>query len=94
MEHSIFPTPDALYAQALKRHVGDRAMRAGLLLESLEPSTDDSVDAAWREAIARRRPALDQGTVEAGTRADLLVVTDNPLANVTMLRQREALALV
>jgi len=94
MEHSLSPTPDELYAQALKRNADDRAVLAGLWLESLEPSTDDGGDAAWREAIERRMHARDQGTVEAGKRADLLVVNGDPLADVTMLRQRESLALV
>lgn len=53
-------------------------MLAGFLLESLGPSTDGSVDAAWCEEIERRLHALDHGTVEAGKRADLLVVNDNP----------------
>jgi putative addiction module component (TIGR02574 family) len=61
MEHSL--SPDELYAQALKLNAGDRAVLAGLLLESLEPSTDGGVDAAWREEIERRMHELDQGTV-------------------------------
>jgi imidazolonepropionase-like amidohydrolase len=64
-----------------------------VVAESLEPSTGDGVDAAWREASERRRPARHQGTVEAGKRADLLVVNGAPLADVTRLRRRESLTL-
>jgi hypothetical protein len=94
MAHALSSTPDARDAQALQLHAGDRAMRAGLWLGSLEPSTDDGGDAAWREAIERRRPVRDQGPVAVGTWADLLVVNGAPLADVTMLRQRESLTLV
>ena len=74
--------------------MGDRAVLAGLGLGSLEPSTDNGGgDAAWREAIERRRPARDQDPVAVGTWADLLVVNCAPLADVTMLRRRESLAL-
>jgi putative addiction module component (TIGR02574 family) len=65
MEHSISPSPDELYTQALKLNAGDRALLAGRLLESLEPSTDEDVDAAWRAEIERRMHELDQGTVAA-----------------------------
>ena len=61
MEHS--PSPDELYAQAMKLNAGGRAVLAGLLLESLEPHADDGVDAAWREEIEQRIHELDQGTV-------------------------------
>ena len=61
MEHPTSPTE--LYAQAMKLSVGERAALAVLLLESLEPDTDDGVDAAWREEIERRIYELDQGTV-------------------------------
>jgi hypothetical protein len=52
-----------LYPQPLKLKTGDRAVPAGLWLESLEPSIDNSVDAAWHEARERRRHARDQGAV-------------------------------
>ena len=61
MEHS--PSPDELYAQAMKLNAGERATLAGLLLESLEPNADDGIDAAWREEIEQRIHELDQGTV-------------------------------
>ncbi len=53
-------------------------MLAEFFPESLGPSTDDRVDAAWCEEIERRMHTLGQGTVEAGKRAEPLVVNDNP----------------
>ena len=95
MEHALSPTPDARDAHALQLHVGDRVGLAGEGRGSLEPSTDDGGgDAAWREAIERRRPACDQGPVAVGTWADLLVVNGALRADVTMLRQRHPMALV
>ncbi len=61
MKHST--SPDELYAQAMQLNAGDRAVLAGLLLESLEPRVDDGVDEAWREEIERRLHEIDQGTV-------------------------------
>jgi imidazolonepropionase-like amidohydrolase len=52
------------------------------------------VNAARRAARKRRRHARDQGTVEAGTLADRLIVNGAPRADVTRLRRRESLALV
>lgn len=54
------------HVQALELKAGDRAMLVGFLPESLEPSADDSADAAWCEETERRTHALDQGTVEVG----------------------------
>jgi hypothetical protein len=86
MDHALSPTPDARDAHALQRHAGDRAVLAGCWLARLEPSPDDGVDAAWRDARERRRHARDQGRVEAGTRADRLVVNGAPQADVTRRR--------
>jgi putative addiction module component (TIGR02574 family) len=52
-----------LYAQAMKLSAGDRAELAGLLLESLDDSTDENVDEAWREEIERRMQDINSGTV-------------------------------
>ena len=46
MAYTLFLTPEARYAQALKRNMDDRAGLAGCVLENLEPSPDDGVDAA------------------------------------------------
>jgi putative addiction module component (TIGR02574 family) len=42
----------------------DRAMLAGLLIESLESEIDPDVEDAWRAEIERRVAELDAGTVE------------------------------
>ena len=42
----------------------ERAEIAGVLLESLEPSSDTGVDEAWREEVRRRLEQLDAGGVE------------------------------
>ena len=73
------------------RQAGGRAVLAGLLLESPEPSTDNGVNATRSAAIERRMTAPDRGTMETDRRADLLVVHDNPPMHVTK-RRREALA--
>ena len=75
----------------MQRHAGNRAVLSCRWLERLEPSTDDGVDAAWPDARERHRHARGQGTVEAGTRADRLVVNGAPLAEVTRGRRRESL---
>jgi hypothetical protein len=86
MDHALSPTPDARDAHALQRQAGDRAVLAGCWLARLEPSPDDGVDADWRDARERRRHARDQGPVEAGMRADRLVVNGAPRADVTRRR--------
>jgi putative addiction module component (TIGR02574 family) len=56
-------SPAELYQQALKLSAGDRAVLAGLLLDSLDASTEDNVDEAWRAEIERRMHELDTGAV-------------------------------
>jgi putative addiction module component (TIGR02574 family) len=56
-------SPAELYQQALKLSAGDRAVLAGLLLDSLDMSTEDNVDKAWRGEIERRMHELDTGAV-------------------------------
>lgn len=46
MAQTLSSIPEARDAHALQLHAGDRAMWAGLGLESLEPSTDDGGGAA------------------------------------------------
>jgi putative addiction module component (TIGR02574 family) len=41
----------------------DRAEIAGALLESLEPSADSDVEAAWRQEVAKRIAVADAGQV-------------------------------
>jgi putative addiction module component (TIGR02574 family) len=61
MEQSI--SPAELYKQALTLSTDDRAMLAGLLLDSLEEGAEDGVEEAWREEVERRMHELDHGTV-------------------------------
>jgi putative addiction module component (TIGR02574 family) len=56
-------SPAELYQQALKLSAGDRAVLAGLLLDSLDASAEDGVDEAWRVEIEQRMHELDTGTV-------------------------------
>jgi putative addiction module component (TIGR02574 family) len=56
-------SPAELYQQALKLSAGDRAMLAGLLLDSLDASAEDGVDEALRVEIEQRMHELDTGTV-------------------------------
>jgi putative addiction module component (TIGR02574 family) len=56
-------SPAELYQQALKLSAGDRAVLAGLLLDSLDASVEDDVDEAWRAEIERRMHELDTGMV-------------------------------
>jgi len=50
--------------EALSLSDGERADIAGALLESLEPSPDLEVEAAWRQEVAARVAALDAGEVK------------------------------
>ena len=47
-----------LFRQASELDEQDRAVLAGLLLESLEPEVDEHVESAWPEEIARRLTEL------------------------------------
>jgi putative addiction module component (TIGR02574 family) len=53
-----------LFRQASERDEQDRAVLAGLLLESLEHAVDEPVESAWQEEIARRLTELDTERVE------------------------------
>lgn len=48
-------------ADALALDVRERADLAAALIESLDPTIDDEVDAAWEAEIERRVAALDRG---------------------------------
>lgn len=58
------PSVRALFRQASERDEQDRAVLAGLLLESLEHEVDEHVESAGQEEIARRLTELDAGRVE------------------------------
>ena len=53
-----------LFRQASDLGEHDRAVLAGLLLESLEHEVDEDVETAWKEEIERRLGELDTGSVE------------------------------
>jgi putative addiction module component (TIGR02574 family) len=59
-------TQDAteLLKKALALPVGERAELAGSLIESLDSTSDESVEAAWDEEIDRRMKDLDFGGVK------------------------------
>jgi len=51
--------------KALALPVAERAELAGSLIESLDNTSDKSVEAAWDEEIDRRMKDLDSGRVQA-----------------------------
>jgi putative addiction module component (TIGR02574 family) len=59
-------TQDAteLLKKALALPVAERAELAGSLIESLDGTSDESVEAAWDEEIDRRMKDLDLGRVK------------------------------
>jgi imidazolonepropionase-like amidohydrolase len=59
-------------------------MEARLLVEEIGLSEMEAIEAGTRIA-ARTLPYDDVGTVESGQRADLAVLEDDPLADITAL---------
>jgi putative addiction module component (TIGR02574 family) len=59
-------TSDArrLLDDALRLPSADRAELAGLLIDSLEESSDEGVQQAWSNEIAKRLAELDNGSVK------------------------------
>jgi putative addiction module component (TIGR02574 family) len=53
-----------LLKKALTLPVAERAELAGSLIESLEETDDQSVQAAWDAEISRRMEGLDSGKVK------------------------------
>jgi putative addiction module component (TIGR02574 family) len=53
-----------LLKKALSLPVAERAELAGTLIESLDSTEDESVEAAWDAEIARRIEQLDSGQAE------------------------------
>ena len=53
-----------LLKKALSLPVAERADLAGSLIESLDETQDESVEAAWDEEVARRMTDVDSGTVK------------------------------
>jgi putative addiction module component (TIGR02574 family) len=50
--------------EAVELSESDRAMLAGVMLESLDPRPTPEVKAAWSREIERRVGEIDAGTVE------------------------------
>jgi putative addiction module component (TIGR02574 family) len=56
---------NGLLQKALTLPVEERAELAGSLIDSLDNSEDESVEAAWDVEIARRMEDLDSGRVKS-----------------------------
>jgi putative addiction module component (TIGR02574 family) len=54
-----------LWKEASELSEKDRAVLAGLLIESLEGEPDEGVEAAWAAEVERRVAELDAGTVKS-----------------------------
>ena len=54
-----------LLKQALDLNEKDRAMLAGILIESLEEKPDEDLDAVWRAEVAHRVSELESGDIKA-----------------------------
>ncbi|MGO9111910.1 MAG: addiction module protein [Thermoguttaceae bacterium] len=50
----------------------ERAEIAASLIRSLDPKTDEDVDAAWADEIQRRAEAIDRGEVRLMPRDDVM----------------------
>lgn len=57
-------TTRKLYEEAMKLDPDERAALTGLLIESLEPETEEGVEGAWIAEIERRMAELDSGAVQ------------------------------
>lgn len=72
---------------------GDTALELELLVEAgLSPA--EAIEVSTRRSAECMRLDGEIGTLEVGKRADLLVVDGDPLQDISILRKREALALV
>jgi putative addiction module component (TIGR02574 family) len=54
-----------LWKEASELSEKDRAVLAGLLIESLEGEPDEGVEAAWAAELERRVAEIDAGTVKS-----------------------------
>jgi putative addiction module component (TIGR02574 family) len=53
-----------LFEEAMRLDPAERAALAGLLIESLEPESEEGVEQAWMAEIERRMVELDSGTAQ------------------------------
>lgn len=72
---------------------GETALELELLVEA-GMSAAEAIETSTRRSAECLRLDGEVGTLQAGKRADLLVVDGDPLADITVLRRRESLALV
>jgi|ERR1700687_5489199 len=70
-----------LLKKALSLPVSERADLAGSLIESLDDTQDESVEAAWDKEVARRMADVDSGAVTSRFRSKRLVAASRPLWN-------------
>jgi putative addiction module component (TIGR02574 family) len=61
---SMAVSRDKLFQEALELEQRDRAELAKLLIDSLDPTTEQDVEEAWMREIDRRTAELDAGTVQ------------------------------
>jgi putative addiction module component (TIGR02574 family) len=55
---------EELFRKALALDASDRTELVGLLIDSLDPETEQGAEAAWLREIDRRAQELDSGTVQ------------------------------
>jgi putative addiction module component (TIGR02574 family) len=60
-----------VFQEAARLPEEDRATLAGLLIETLDPASEEEVEAAWSDEIKRRVAEIDAGTVELISWADV-----------------------
>ena len=60
-----------LYEEAMKLDPEERAALMGLLIESLDPGSEEGVEEAWLAEIERRMADLDSGSVQSITWEEL-----------------------
>ena len=53
-----------LYEEAMRLDPEERAALTGMLIESLEPASEEGVEEAWLVEIERRMTELDSGAVQ------------------------------
>ena len=56
-------SPQQLLTEALKMPLADRGRLAALLIESLEPDSEEDIAASWASEIRRRAAEIDSGEV-------------------------------
>jgi putative addiction module component (TIGR02574 family) len=57
-------TARKLYEEAMKLDPDERAALTGLLIESLDPESEEGVEEVWVAEIERRMEELDKGLVQ------------------------------